>query len=119
MTCANEESRAREVAVPRTSPAAASAAPSRMPMRLRVIAPSGLVATSCADERTRRFQILLADCVRCPERERTDGPGRVVAGVLRKYARAHHEEVVNVPGLQVPVDDARLRVRPHDRAPRV
>ena len=42
--------------------------------------------------------------------------GRVVAGVLRKGARAHDEQVRHVPALQIAVERAGLRVRPHDRA---
>ncbi len=48
--------------------------------------------------------------------QRTDRAGRVVAGVLRKRRGPHHEHVRDVPGLQIAVEHAGVRVRPHHRA---
>ena len=43
-------------------------------------------------------------------------PGRVVAVLLREHRRAHHEQIVGVPGLQIAVHHARLRIGAHHRA---
>src|SRR5271165_3278675 len=80
---------------------------------------SAVVATACKlrmDERPRVLEILRADRRSAPIRERCDGACRVVAGVLRKRARALHEQVRDVPTLQIPVDCAVARIGPHDGA---
>src|SRR5277367_2005889 len=68
------------------------------------------------DERSGVLEILGPDRLRRPVSESRNGPGRIVAGVLRKGARAHDEKVRNVPALQIAVQRAGRGVYPHDRA---
>jgi hypothetical protein len=51
-----------------------------------------------------------------PVGEGRDCVCRIVAGVLRKRARALHEQVQHIPTLQIPVDGAAARIGPHDGA---
>src|ERR1700677_5071402 len=68
------------------------------------------------DEGSGILQILGPDRLRRPASEGRNRPGRIVAGVLRKGARAHDEKVRNVPALQIAVERAGRGVCPHDRA---
>src|ERR1700689_4780376 len=56
------------------------------------------------DKRSRVLEVLGPDRLGRPVGERRDRVGRIVAGVLRKGARAHDEKVGNVPTLQIAVD---------------
>src|SRR4030088_2628434 len=68
------------------------------------------------DQRPRLLEILVSDGVRRPIGERANGERRVVAGVLRKRAGAEHEQIRDVPTLEIAVDRAGLGIRGHDRA---
>src|ERR1700722_11823381 len=70
----------------------------------------------CIDQFSRILEISVSDRVRRPERQGAHGECRVVSGVLRKRAGAEHEQIRNVPTLQVPVEHAGLWIRAHDRA---
>src|ERR1700749_615139 len=56
------------------------------------------------DERSRILEVLGPDRLRRPVGERRNGASRIVAGVLRKGARAHDEKVRYVPTLQIAVE---------------
>src|SRR5581483_4562343 len=75
---------------------------------LRMVDPSGL------HQRAGIFQVLGLDRIGCPVRERADSTGRVVAGILRESGRAHYEQIVQIPALQIAVDGARPRIAAHD-----
>src|SRR5262245_10240089 len=82
---------------------------------------TGVPAISAAarlsmDQRPRVFEILVADRRRRPERQRGDGGGRIVAGILRERAGAEHEQVRHVPALQITIERAGFGIAPHDRA---
>src|ERR1700722_10042777 len=69
--------------------------PTRLDARINeaIAAPAIRRATrSRMDERSRVLQILAPDRLSRPESERRDRSRRIVAGVLRKGARAHDEE---------------------------
>src|SRR5438270_4676981 len=70
----------------------------------------------CLDQWPRILEILVLDRLGRPERERSNGAGRVVAGVLRKRRGAHDEEIGHVPMLAVAIGDAVLRRSAHDCA---
>ena len=72
--------------------------------------------SSGLDQRSRVFEILVADRVRGPIGEGADGAGRVVAGIVRERRRAEHEYVRDIPALQILVERAVGRVRSHDGA---
>src|SRR5438270_14089328 len=63
----------------------------------------------CLDQWPRILEILVLDRLGRRERERSNGAGRVVAGVLRKRRGAHDEEIGHVPMLEVAIDEAVLR----------
>src|SRR3984957_1247975 len=71
---------------------------------------------SSMDERSRVLEVLSLDRLGRPVGERRNGASRIVAGVLRKGARAHDEKVGNVPALQIAVEGAGRGVGSHDRA---
>src|SRR2546430_601506 len=68
------------------------------------------------DQWPRVFEVLVADRRRRPERQRGDGARRIVAGILRKGAGAEHEQVRDVPALQITVERAGFGIAPHDCA---
>src|SRR5206468_483265 len=72
-----------------------------------------------AGERAGTLQVAAPDRIQRPVGEGPDGPRRVVAAVLRKRARADHEDVRHGPALQILVDRAGRGVGSHDRAARV
>src|SRR5580698_373422 len=69
------------------------------------------------DQRSRLFEILVSDGVRRPIGECTHGQRRVVAGVLWEGAGAEHEQVRDVPTLEIPVYRAGPGIGAHDHAP--
>src|ERR1700722_7143621 len=93
----------------RSGSARANAAPLTASAAPRLPSPSRM------DERARVLEIARPDRLRRPECKRRQSSRRIVARVLRKSARAHDEEVRHIPTLQVAIDGARLRIRPHDR----
>lgn len=56
-----------------------------------------------SDQRTRIWQVILADRVGCPIGKRTHHSGRVILNVLRKSRSPHHENIVLPPCLQIAV----------------
>src|SRR5271167_3316118 len=68
------------------------------------------------DERSGVLKVLGPDRLGRPVGQSGNRPGRIVAGVLRKGARAHDEEIRNVPALQIAIERAGRGVGPHDRA---
>src|SRR5271155_1836825 len=68
------------------------------------------------NESSRALEVLRPDRRRRPIGEGRNGASWIVAGVLRKGARAHDEEIGNVPALQIAVERAGRGVDPHDRA---
>src|SRR5262249_10945392 len=67
-------------------------------------------------QRTGILEVLRDDRLGRPIGERADRTGGIVSRLLREGGRSHDEEVIRVPGLQIAIHDARLRIVAHDGA---
>src|ERR1700757_3519842 len=85
---------------------AAEAAVANSASSAAALRPSNFISNldSRMDERSRALEILGGHGIGGPISERADRAGRVVAVLLRKHRRAHDEEIVRVPCLQIAVD---------------
>src|SRR5882672_7720062 len=74
------------------------------------------VSSRCSDQRAWVANVVLLDRIGRPTGQHADRLGGAVRGVLRERAAAHHEQIRNVPRLQVFVDDAGRRIAAHHGA---